>query len=66
MNRIVDVIGYEGIYEIEENVGIWALNYGLSGKRKVRKPTLDQNGYYVLSLSKNNVEDISPLFINSF
>lgn len=48
-----DIVGYERLYQISNLGRVKSLNYNGTKKEKVLKPTLNDNGYYVVYLYKN-------------
>ena len=47
-----DVVGYEGLYEVDTEGNVYGLRFG---KVKSRKPYINGRGYYYMTLRKNNV-----------
>lgn len=48
-----DIPGYENVYQISSFGNVKSLNYRGTGKEKLLKPGLDNDGYYFVVLSKN-------------
>lgn len=51
----IDIIGYDGKYQISNLSNIKSMNYKLSGKERVLKQFINSGGYYTLSLCKNGI-----------
>jgi hypothetical protein len=47
----IDIKGYEGIYQVSNTGKVKSL---IGNKIKIRKPKLDNKGYYQINLHKNN------------
>lgn len=47
------VVGYEGLYEVNNDCDVKSFNYNHTGKEKLLKPSLDKDGYKHYSLHKN-------------
>lgn len=50
----VDIIGYEGKYQVSNTGKVRSLNYNNTGQIKELKQKLNRYGYYEVKLSKNN------------
>lgn len=48
-----DVVGYEGLYKVNEFGDVLALNYGRTGQKRLIKPQNDGRGYLNVGLYKN-------------
>jgi hypothetical protein len=53
-----DIKGYEGYYQISNYGKVKSLKRGRKKKTIFKKPTIKQNGYYILALYKNNNQKI--------
>ena len=51
----VDIIGYEGKYQVSNTGKVRSLNYNNTGQIKELKQKLNRYGYYEVKLSKNNI-----------
>jgi len=49
------ILGYEGFYEVSNLGNIKSLNYNNTKKENVLMQNIGSNGYFVVSLSKNNI-----------
>ena len=49
------VSGYEGIYDVSDQGTVRSLNYGRSGKRRELKSVKNNNGYEIVTLSRDGV-----------
>ena len=49
---MIDIIGYEGLYAVDEDGNVWSKNYRRTGKMKKLKPGDNGHGYCWLSLAK--------------
>lgn len=49
-----DIKGYEGKYQVSNYGNVKSLNYHRTGKEQLKKPTLQTNGYFYVSLCKPN------------
>ena len=47
-----DIIGYEGLYAVDEDGNVWSKNYRKTGRTQKLKPSLSSNGYSMVILSK--------------
>ena len=56
MEEWKDIIGYEGLYQVSNLGNVRSLNYNHTNKPKNLKQTVDNNGYLVVSLCKNNIK----------
>lgn len=50
----VDIVGYEGKYQVSNTGKVRSLNYNNTGQIKELKQKLNRYGYYEVKLSKNN------------
>lgn len=53
-----DIKGYEGLYQISNDGNVKSLNYHRTGKSKLLKTILCNNGYLYVTLSKNGKHDV--------
>ena len=54
-----DVVGYEGLYAIDEEGNVWSLNYRRTGKKKILKQsTIKNSGYKQVCLRKNGKQKV--------
>lgn len=51
--EIRDVIGYEGLYEVDTNGDVWSLNYNHTDERQKLRAGVASNGYLTVALPKN-------------
>lgn len=51
--QVKAVVGYEGIYEVDNQGNVFSLNYGRTGERKKRKLIINTKGYLSVNLSKD-------------
>ncbi len=50
---MIDIIGYEGLYAVDEDGNVWSKNYRRTGKMKKLKPGDNGHGYSLVVLSKD-------------
>ena len=48
-----DVVGYEGLYKVNEYGDVIALNYRRTGQKRLLKPKMNTVGYMQVGLNKN-------------
>lgn len=53
----IDVVDYEGIYQVNGIGDVKSLNYNHTGKEKILKPRLEKNGYLRYTLCKNGKKE---------
>lgn len=47
------VVGYEGLYEVGKEGGVWSLNYNHTGQRRQLKQIPDKDGYLLVNLYRD-------------
>ena len=51
--EVRDVVGYEGLYEVDNQGNVFSLNYKNTDCKAKRKVCISKQGYLVVNLSKN-------------
>ena len=54
MEKWKDINGYEGLYKVSNKGRVKSLNYNHTKKEKILKPYINNCGYEIVCLSKNN------------
>lgn len=69
MPDFLAIEGYEGLYEVGKEGGVWSLNYNHTGQRKQLKPAPNRDGYHNVSLCKEGKQKthrVHQLVLNAY